>query len=108
MSLDLFAVWLEPAAWLGAGTATLAALAVFWCYRHSETASLHWYLKNWRLRQVLGIAALYFLALAATCAIFSDHWGWLYLILAVKFGIWWLSRLVRVYWDLPEAIRANL
>lgn len=108
MSFDLLAAWLEPAAWLGAGLALLAALLVFWHYRHGEQASLQWYLKNWRLMQVLGITSLYFLALAATCAIFGDHWGWLYLIVAIKAGVWWFSRLVRVHWDLPEVLRSSI
>lgn len=108
MVLDLLLPWLEPAAWLGIGAAVLAALAVFWRYRQSEPASLQWYLKNWRLMRVLGVTALYFLALAATCVVVGDRWGWLYLILAFKAGIWWFSRLVRVHWNLPDVLRSNL
>ena len=108
MNLGTLAFWLEPAAALGAGVAILAGLGVVWHYRNNQSIGLKWYLKNWRLMQVLGVTGLYYLALAATCAVLGDRWGWLYLFVAIKAGIWWVTRLMRVQWGLEYLLRSDV
>jgi hypothetical protein len=97
MNPAMLAALPEPAALLGAGVAGLAGLGVLWRYRGSQSSSLKRYLRRWRLMQVLGISALYFLALAASCLILQDHWGWVYLIVGVRAGVqWYRLRLARI------------
>ena len=89
MNLAVLVWLLEPAAMLGAGVAILAGAGVLYCYRGSQAASLKRHLRNWRLMQVLGIVALYFLALAASGLIARDYWGWLYVMVGLRTGLWW-------------------
>jgi len=108
MELEALAFWLQPAAALGVAAASLAALGVCWRYRGSRSGSLKWYLKNWRMMQVLGVTALYFFALAGTCVFVDDLWGWLYLMLGMKVGIWWVTRLVGVHWGVRYFITPDV
>jgi hypothetical protein len=107
MSLDTLALLLEPAAWLGAAVTLVASLCVLWRYRGSEPTSLNWYLRNWRMRQVLGISALFYLALAASCLILHDRWGWLYVLLALRLGGWWYKRLLSEEVTFPHLLRSR-
>jgi hypothetical protein len=107
MNLDTLALLLEPAAGLGAVVTALASFAVFWRYRGSEQASLNWFLGNWRMRQTLGVSALFYLALAASCLILHDRWGWLYGIAALRLGGWWYRRLLNERVSLPQLLRTR-
>jgi hypothetical protein len=94
MNLDALVLLLEPAAWLGAAATLAAALSIRWHYRGNQQDSLEWHLCNWRMRQALGVSALFYLALAVSCLILHDHWGWLYVMVALRLGGWWYKRLL--------------
>ncbi len=107
MDLDTLTLLLEPAAALGAVATLAASLSVLWRYRGSEQTSLNWYLGNWRMRQTLGISALFYLALAASCLILHDRWGWLYALAALRLGGWWYQRLLKERNVFPHLLRSR-
>lgn len=107
MNLDTLALLLEPAAWLGGVATIVATLGVLWRYRGSGQASLNWYLRNWRMRQTLGISALFYLALAVSCLILHDRWGLLYAIVALRLGGWWYQRLLSERDVFPYLLRSR-
>ncbi len=94
MDLDALVPLLEPAAALGAAVTAVAATWVLWRYHGKQRDSLEWYLGNWRMRQALGVSALFYLALAVSCLILPDRWGWLYAMVALRLGGWWYKRLL--------------
>ncbi|MGZ3610343.1 MAG: hypothetical protein ACXWPS_24350 [Ktedonobacteraceae bacterium] len=59
-------------------------------YGNSSIQSFNWRLRNWRLQQLSAVAFLFFLAMAASCWLIQDAWGWVYLLIAFKTGMWWL------------------
>jgi hypothetical protein len=61
-------------------------------YGDSSIQNFNWCLKNWRLKQLSAIACLFFLAMAASCWVIQDAWGWIYMLVAFKTGMWWLRR----------------
>jgi hypothetical protein len=73
----------------------LATSLVMRHYRSSRIYSFNWYLRNWRLKQLSAIACLFFLAMAASCWVIQDAWGWIYLLVAFKTGTWWFRRATR-------------
>jgi len=107
MDLDALVLLLEPAAALGAAATAVAALWVFWHYRGNEKDSLEWYLGNWRMRQALGVSALFYLALAVSCLILQDRWGWLYAMVALRLGGWWYKRLLCERISFPRLRRSR-
>ncbi|HEU5370662.1 MAG TPA: hypothetical protein VFU69_19470 [Ktedonobacterales bacterium] len=107
MNLDVLALLLEPVAWLGGAVTLAASLAVFWHYRSSQQASLNWYLGNWRMRQILAVSALFYLALAASCLILRDRWGWLYFLVAFRLGSWWYKRLLNERASFQQLLRSR-
>jgi hypothetical protein len=107
MNLAILALLLEPVAWLGGAVTIAASFAVYWRYRGSEQASLNWYLENWRMRQTLGVSALFYLALAASCLILHDRWGWLYFLVAFRLGSWWYKRLLNERVSFSQLLRSR-
>ncbi len=107
MSFNTLALLLEPAAWLGAVTTLIASLCVLWRYRGSGQDSLNWYLANWRMRQTLGISALFYLALAASCFILHDRWGLFYCMIAFILSRSWLKRLLNERSVFPHLLRSR-
>jgi hypothetical protein len=61
-------------------------------YGDSSIQNFNWRLRNWRLKQLSAIACMFFLAMAASCWLIQDAWGWIYLLIAFKTGMWWLRR----------------
>lgn len=79
-----------------AGTLGLIAITITVCYRYRDTRawSFRWYWRNWRLMQLSAIGSLFFLAMAASYGVLHNAWAWLYLIVAIKLGLWWLRCVV--------------
>ncbi|HLV98995.1 MAG TPA: hypothetical protein VKT82_09985 [Ktedonobacterales bacterium] len=94
MDVAALALLLEPAAWLGGIVTVVACLCVLRRHHSSDVTSLDWYLGNWRMRQVFGVATLFYVALTASCVILHDRWGWLYGLVALRLAIWWYKRLL--------------
>src|SRR5258707_1111933 len=86
-------LFVEPIALVGTLVAIGFAAGIIWRYRLSRRAGRLWRRRNWRLSQVFALTSLFYLALAASCLVLKDLWGWLYLILAIV-GIWWFRRSV--------------
>ena len=107
MDFAILALLLEPAAWLGGVVTLVVSLWVLWRYRGSEQTSLSWYLGSWRLRQALGVSALFYLALAASCLVLHDRWGWLYVLVAFRLGGWWYKRLLSERATFPHLLRSR-
>ncbi len=61
-------------------------------YGANSIQSFNWRLRNWRLKQLTAVACLFYLAMAASCWVIQDAWGWIFLLAAFKTGIWWLRR----------------
>lgn len=78
------------------GVLTFLALTAFvlWYYRDSQAGSFRWHWRNARLKQLAALASLFFLAMAASYAVLQQAWGFIYLIVAVKTGTWWLRLLL--------------
>lgn len=78
------------------GTLVLTAVTIVVLYRYHDTRiwSFRWYWRNWRLMQLSAIGSLFFLAMAASYSVLHNAWAWLYLIVAIKVGLWWLRCLV--------------
>ena len=70
----------------------VAAGLVIRHYSDSTVQSFNWRLRNWRLKQLSAIACLFFLAMAASYWVIQEAWGWIYLLVAFKTGLWWLRR----------------
>jgi hypothetical protein len=94
MDVAALALLLEPAAWLGGVVTIVACLLVLRRHHSSDESSLDWYLGNWRMRQTLGIATLFYVALTASCIILHDRWGWLYALAAFTLALRWFKRLL--------------
>ena len=62
----------------------VAAGLVIRHFSDSPVQSFDWRLRNWRLKQLSAIACLFFLAMAASCWVIQDAWGWIYLLVAFK------------------------
>ena len=77
-----------------AGTVAFSVITgfVLWHFRGSRIQSFNWRLRSWRLKQLSAIACLFFLAMAASYWVIQDAWGWIYLLVAFKTGMWWLRR----------------
>jgi hypothetical protein len=76
----------------GAITLVVATGLVIRHYSDSTVQSFNWRLRNWRLKQLSAIACLFFLAMAASYWVIQEAWGWIYLLVAFKTGLWWLRR----------------
>ena len=79
-----------------AGTVTLATSAgvVLWHYHDARRWDFRWRWRNWRLTQLSAVACLFFLAMTASYGVLGEVWVWVYLILAVQTGSWWLVRAI--------------
>src|SRR5258706_16113266 len=89
-NLDMLSPYL-----FGLGIAGTTALLVgtgliLWHFRGSRIQSFNWRLRSWRLKQLSAVACLFFLAMAASYWVIQELLGWVYLILAVQTGSWWL------------------
>jgi hypothetical protein len=107
MDVAALALLLEPAAWLGGVATIVACLLVLRRHHSSDATSLEWYLGNWRMRQVLGIATLFYVALTASCIILHDRWGWLYALVAFWLAREWLRRLMHEDISFPRLLRSR-
>ena len=96
MNVQALVVFVEPLALAGTLATAMIAILIFWRYRDSLPPGRLWRRRNWRIQQLLALAALFYIALAATSLVLSDLWGWLYLMLAIKAGTWWLRRALTV------------
>ena len=75
--------------------ALLAAVGrILWQYRRSPFQSFRWRIRNWHLKRIAAIACLFFLAMAASCAVLADPWGWGYLVIGARIGVWWARRAI--------------
>ena len=85
LSISLFIVGIT-------GTAALvAAMArIVWYYRGSRQWSFRWHVRNWYMMRLSGIACLFFLAMAASYGVLGEVLAWIYLLIALKTGTWWL------------------
>ena len=92
MNAETLAPLVEPLALAGTAIALLIATSIVWRYRNSPTRSRLRRRRNWRLMQVCALTSLFYLALAASSLVLKDLWGWLYLMLAIQAGTWWLRR----------------
>jgi hypothetical protein len=92
LSNSLLLPYVEPLALAGALVAIGFVVGIIWRYRRTRRTGRFWRRRNWRLTQVCALTSLFYLALAASALVLKDVWGWLYLILAFKVGIWWLRR----------------
>lgn len=74
------------------GIITFIALAalISWRYRGGGMYTFRWHWRTIHMRQLLVIASLFFLAMAASYGILRDAWGFLYVMAAVKTGTWWV------------------
>ncbi len=107
MDVAALALLLQPAAWLGAIATIAVSLCVLRRYHTRDETSLNWYLGNWRMRQTLGVAALFYVALTASCVVLHDSWGWLYGLLAVWLARAWYKRLVSEDAIFPRLLRSR-
>ncbi|HZS75447.1 MAG TPA: hypothetical protein VFA41_02440 [Ktedonobacteraceae bacterium] len=78
------------------GTITLLVMTgiVHWQYRECHMHSFRWSLRNWRIKQLSAVSCLFFLAMAASYWVIQEPWGWLYLLIGLKCGTWWIRRAV--------------
>ena len=76
----------------GTVTFVVATGLVIRHYGNSPIQSYKWRIRNWRLKQLSAIACLFFLAMAASYWVIQDAWGWIYLLVSFKTGMWWLRR----------------
>jgi amino acid transporter len=95
VSVESLAWLIEPVAGAGTLVAALVAASIVWRYRRIRHAGPLWRRRNWRVTQVCAVTSLFYLALAASCLILKDFWGWLYLMLAIQVGKWWLRRMLQ-------------
>jgi hypothetical protein len=74
-----------------AGTLLLIALAglIAWYYRGGGMYTFRWHWRSIRMKQLLAVASLFFLAMAASYGLLQEVWGFIYLIAAFKVGTWW-------------------
>ncbi len=68
---------------------TLTGL-IYWRYQGYPQGSFRWHLRNLHLKHVSVLASLFFFAMAASYAVLGEAWAILYLIIALKTGLWWL------------------
>ena len=72
----------------------IAVGKILWQYRRSPAQSFRWHIRNWHLKRIAAVACLFFLAMAASCAVLSDPWGWGYFVIAARIGVWWARRAI--------------
>ena len=59
------------------------------------------------MRQMLGVSALFYVALTASCVVLNDRWGWLYALVAFQLSTWWFKRLLNEDVRLPRLLRSR-
>lgn len=67
---------------------TLACL-ISWYYRGNPASTFRGHWRSIRMKQLLMVASLFFLAMAASYGVLQNAWALLYLIVAIKTGTWW-------------------
>ena len=74
------------------GTAALVAATarIVWYYRDSRQWSFRWHVRNWYMMRLSALACLFFLAMAASYGVLGEVWAWVYLLVALKTGTWWM------------------
>jgi len=75
---------------LGTSALVIAAGRVIWVYRGSRQWSFRWRVRNWRMLQLSAVACFFFFAMSASYGVLGDVWAWVYLLVALKTGTWWL------------------
>ena len=75
---------------LGTTALVIATARAMWLYRGSRQWSFRWHLRNWRMMQLSAVASLFFFAMCASYGVLGDVWAWVYLLVALKTGTWWL------------------
>jgi high-affinity Fe2+/Pb2+ permease len=92
VNAESLAPLVAPVALAGTLIAALVAAGIAWRYRNTRNSRRLWRRRNWRLMQFCALTSLFYLALAASSLVLKDLWGWLYLMLAIQVGTWWLRR----------------
>jgi hypothetical protein len=68
---------------------SLLTLRVFWYYQGNPENNFRWRLRTLYLKQISMLLCLFCLAMAASYSVLLEPWALLYLIIAIKAGIWW-------------------
>lgn len=89
MNTQLLSLVLAIVGIIGIITFIILAAFISWRYRGGGMYTFRWHWRNTHMRQLLVIASLFFLAMAASYGILRDAWGFLYFMAAVKTGTWW-------------------
>src|SRR5438128_5361240 len=73
------------------GTVTLLIITgvVMWRYRNSPLRSFRRRWRNARLKQLVAVACLFFLAMTASYGVLRNAWAFIYISAALKTGTWW-------------------
>jgi hypothetical protein len=90
MYISMLSISLAIVGITGAAALVAATTRVIWYYRGSRQWSFRWHVRNWQMMRLSAIACLFFLAMAASYGVLGEVWAWIYLLIALKTGTWWL------------------
>ena len=85
----IFSFCLDTLGPVGIVTLLIITGVVMWRYRNSPLRSFRRRWRNARLKQLVAVACLFFLAMTASYGVLRNAWAFIYLIAAFKTGQWW-------------------